>query len=67
MRKIALLLSGLFVASESAPGMAQTGQSDNGLETVIVSARKIAEDAQTVPISITALSAADLSKLNINT
>jgi iron complex outermembrane receptor protein len=66
MRKIALLLSGLVLVSEGAPAVAQTGQSDNGLETVIVSARKIAEDAQTVPISITALSAADLSKLDIN-
>jgi iron complex outermembrane recepter protein len=41
--------------------------SASGLETVIVTARKVAEDAQTVPIAITALSAADLEKLNINT
>src|SRR5580704_10483848 len=41
--------------------------SASGLETVIVTARKVAEDAQTVPIAITALSAADMDKLNINT
>jgi iron complex outermembrane receptor protein len=65
MRKIAFLLSSVVALPGSA--FAQASPSDNGLETVIVSARKVAEDAQTVPISITALSAADLSKLNVNT
>jgi iron complex outermembrane recepter protein len=38
-----------------------------GIETVVVTARKVAEDAQTVPIAITALSQADLDRLNVNT
>ena len=37
------------------------------MEKVIVTARKRAEDAQTVPISITAFNQADLDKLNIKT
>jgi iron complex outermembrane receptor protein len=67
MQKIAILVSGLFVLADAVPVMAQTSDSDSGLETVIVTARKVAENAQTVPISITALSAADLTKLDINT
>ena len=51
----------------SVPAFAQSdASSTGGLETVIVTARKVAEDAQTVPISITALSAADLDKLNVH-
>ena len=50
---------------------AQTADSTHtqvaGLETVIVTARKRAEDQQTVPISITALSQGDLDKLNVRT
>ncbi len=38
-----------------------------GLETVIVTARKRAEDEQTVPISISSYSQADLDRLDINT
>ncbi|HKD47534.1 MAG TPA: TonB-dependent receptor [Rhizomicrobium sp.] len=38
-----------------------------GLETVIVTARKRAEDAQTVPIAITALNQNDLDQLHIET
>lgn len=38
-----------------------------GLEKVVVTARKRQEDAQAVPISITAFSQADLDKLNIKT
>jgi iron complex outermembrane receptor protein len=67
MRKIALLLSGLFVMADASPLLAQTSESDGGLETVIVTARKRAEDAQTVPISITAYNQGDLDRLNINT
>ena len=45
-------------ASSAAPG---------GLETVIVTARKRAEDAQVVPIAITAFNQADLDKLDVKT
>jgi iron complex outermembrane receptor protein len=38
-----------------------------GLEKVVVTARKRQEDEQVVPISITALSQADLDKLNVRT
>ena len=38
-----------------------------GLETIIVTARKRAEDAQIVPIAITAFDQAMLDKLNVNT
>ena len=41
--------------------------SATGLETVIVTARKRAENAQTVPISITAFNQDDLNKLNVLT
>ena len=72
MRKIAMLSASLFALVGAMPAMAQsdasaTSTASNGLETVIVTARKVAEDAQTVPISITALSAADLDKLNVRT
>ncbi|HWC62359.1 MAG TPA: TonB-dependent receptor [Rhizomicrobium sp.] len=67
MRKFAWLLSSVFVLSEGTSAFAQAGASDNGLETVIVSARKVSENAQTVPISITAYSQADLDTLNIKT
>src|SRR3954470_23268123 len=38
-----------------------------GLEKIVVTARKRQEDQQVVPISITALSQADLDKLNVRT
>ena len=38
-----------------------------GLETIIVTARKRSEDAQTVPISITALNQSDLDQLHVQT
>ena len=65
MRKIWMVsasLAGLVAAMPQA-----VAQDSSGFETVIVTARKVAENAQTVPISITALNAADLEKLNINT
>jgi iron complex outermembrane receptor protein len=66
MRKITILLAGLFVLADAGPLWAQT-VSDTGLETVIVTARKRAEDAQSVPISITAYNQSDLDRLNIKT
>ena len=53
-----------------SPSPAQTTTqtaSVTGLETVIVTARKRAEDAQAVPISITAFNQADLDKLSVKT
>ena len=67
MRKSILLLSTILASANIVPALAQSDADTGGFETVIVTARKIAEDAQTVPISITALTAADLSKLDINT
>jgi iron complex outermembrane receptor protein len=69
MRKIAFVAAGVACLAGTTPVLAQSdaGASDSGLETVIVTARKVSEDAQTVPISITALSAADLAKLDVNT
>ena len=70
MRKIWMLTASMACLTAAMPAWAQSDQpsdAGNGLETVIVTARKVAEDAQTVPISITALSAADLEKLNVNT
>ena len=48
------------------PALAQSTDS-NGFETVIVTARKRAEDAQTVPIAINAFDQAQLDTLNIRT
>ena len=68
MRKILMLTASMACLTAAMPAWAQSDQTaGTGLETVIVTARKVAEDAQTVPISITALTAADLEKLNINT
>ncbi len=63
-------VSALWLSVGVAPSQAQTATqttSVTGLETVIVTARKRAENAQVVPISITALSPDALSKLNVLT
>jgi len=44
-----------------------SGTQITGIETVIVTARKRAEDAQQVPIAITALDQASLEKLSVQT
>jgi iron complex outermembrane receptor protein len=68
-----LLLALLTTTSLAIPAFAQnagqdtTGTNAMGLETVVVTARKRAENEQAVPISITALTQADLDKLNIRT
>ncbi len=68
------LVVGLLASSAlglSVPARAQQVDSGHtvasGLETVIVTARKRAEDAQAVPIAISAYNEADLQKLNIRT
>ena len=69
MRKIAMLSASLFALMGAMPAMAQSDNSNSsiGLETVIVTARKIQEDAQTVPISITSYNQNDLDKLGVKT
>src|SRR5690348_14079822 len=68
-------VSALWLGAGLGSAAAQTGTqtsntqvaSNTGLETVIVTARKRAEDAQTVPISITAFNQDELTKLNVQT
>jgi iron complex outermembrane receptor protein len=73
-----LLTAFLTTASLAAagPAFAQAGgvnpNSDDttvamGLERVVVTARKREEEAQVVPISITALTQADLDRLSVKT
>jgi iron complex outermembrane receptor protein len=68
------LVAGLLASSTLGlciPAAAQTADSGHtvatGLETVIVTARKRAEEEQAVPIAISAYNQADLDKLNIKT
>ena len=70
---IALLLGCALSLLSTRPAGAQTSpsvddqSSSGGLATVIVTARKVSENAQAVPISITALSQDDLDRLNVST
>jgi iron complex outermembrane receptor protein len=65
--KGALFLTTAFGALLSiSPVMAQTEADTGQVENVIVTARKIAEPLQTVPVSITALSAQDLHDAGAN-
>jgi len=68
------LVAGLLASSAlglCAPAMAQPADTGHtvvaGLETVIVTARKRAEEEQAVPIAISAYNQSDLDKLNIKT
>ena len=65
MRKIGMLTASMACLMAAAPALAQTDSS--GLETVIVTARKVSENAQSVPISITAYNQDDLDALNVRT
>src|SRR5580658_2463524 len=68
----ALLLGCALSLLSARPAGAQTSvaaddqSSSTGLETVVVTARKVSENAQTVPISITAFSQDDLDRLNVS-
>ena len=64
MRKIGMLTASMACLMAAMPAWAQ---SEPGLETVIVTARKVAENIQTVPISISAFSQRDLDNLNVKT
>ena len=57
----------LSASNSSSDAQTATDASVTGLETVIVTARKRAEDAQSVPIAITALNQNDLDQLHIET
>src|SRR3982751_1776938 len=58
--------SGSSATSRTAPRTQATADGQ-GLEKVVVTARKREEDQQVVPISITAFSQADLDKLSVRT
>ena len=75
---LALLATSAFGVLGAAPALAQASATPetrgtapktdtSGLEKVVVTARKREEEAQVVPISITALSQADLDKLSVRT
>jgi iron complex outermembrane receptor protein len=64
MRKIGMFTASMACLMSAVPALAQ---SEQGLETVIVTARKVAEDAQTVPISISSYNQAELDQLNVRT
>jgi iron complex outermembrane receptor protein len=69
-RLAALLLvsaAGAWAGPACAQAVADTTSRVAGLENVIVTARKRAEPEQSVPISITAYSQADLDRLDIRT
>jgi iron complex outermembrane receptor protein len=66
VRKAAMLAVGLWCSASAWPALAQNaGAAASEVETVLVTARKVAENPQTVPIAITALSQADLDKLHV--
>lgn len=57
----------VFLATSALSGMAWGQEAGSGFESVTVTARKRAEDVQTVPISITVLRQGDLDRLNVKT
>jgi iron complex outermembrane receptor protein len=70
MRNTAMLSASIFALMGAMPAMAQSSDASTsaiGLETVIVTARKIQENAQTVPISITSYNQSDLDRLGVRT
>lgn len=61
-------VSALWLGAGMAPSAAQSNtQTASALETVVVTARKREENAQSVPISINAFNQDELSKLNVLT
>ena len=67
MRKLSLG-AGMMALVASMPSFAQTtAAASMDDDTIVVTARKRAEDIQTVPLAITAFSAKDLTERNINT
>jgi iron complex outermembrane receptor protein len=67
-KRVALaLLATTILTPGAALAQPDTGVSATALDTVIVTARKRAENEQQVPISITALSQDDLDRLNVRT
>jgi iron complex outermembrane recepter protein len=74
LRRSARILTGVSLAAlafTAAPVLAQSAapaaeaEDDRGLTQIIVTARKVAEDLQDVPVAVTAFSGEDLEKQNI--
>lgn len=61
------LVSGVLAAALAAPAALgqQASESDQGLDVIIVTARKVEENIRDVPIAITAFTAEDLARRNI--
>jgi iron complex outermembrane receptor protein len=52
-------------SSQGGPAVTDSGNSASGLEEIVVTARRVEENIQSAPLSITALSAADLQARGI--
>lgn len=55
-------LAGVASMMSAAPAFAQAIPEESGIEDIIVTARKTAESAQSVPVTMTALSQAGLER-----
>lgn len=75
-RSIATLLCGAAILAIAGPALAQSAtpaegsaavedESSTGLDAIIVTARKISEDLQDVPVAVTVLTGEDLEKRSI--
>lgn len=67
---LAGIIAGVALSSAAAPAVAQTAApaaaaEDSGLADIVVTARKVSENLQTVPVAITALSAAAIRNAGI--
>lgn len=67
---LAGIIAGVALSSVAAPAVAQTAApaaaaEDSGLADIVVTARKVSENLQTVPVAITALSAAAIRNAGI--
>jgi iron complex outermembrane receptor protein len=67
LQRTGLALTGMPLASIAVqPAQAQDQPTEQGLQTVVVSAQKRDESLQDVPISVTALGTAQLEELNVS-
>ncbi len=60
----ALTLPAAASANEAQPANSDAAPADEGLEIIVVQARKVSENMQDVPVAITAFSGSDLEKQN---
>lgn len=65
MRGKLSLLAGVCVAAISTPVFAQSANENVGLEEIIVTAQRQAQSLQAVPIAVSAFSAENLEKQQI--